>query len=117
MSRAGALISAAVALLFLVPAVNGESEVAIDGGFAYRDLEFALMSPNEVLGTMINRSGRDYQSACFMMKLYNKDERLLKTVNFCIGDFRDGQSRLFRTNTYTNPQIMKGYRITFTDGR
>jgi hypothetical protein len=33
-------------------------------------LEFAILYPNEVLGTILNRSERDYRRACFMLKGY-----------------------------------------------
>lgn len=95
---------------------QGGAEVQIAGGFAYRDLEFATMLPNEVLGTMSNQSGRNYKIACFMMKLYGNAERLLKTVDFCISDFANGQTKLFRVSTFTSPGNLQGYRIQFLSG-
>jgi hypothetical protein len=99
------------------PILEGaDEETVIEPGFAYRDMEFAVMSPYEVLGTIVNRSGRNYQIACFMMKLYSKEDRLLKTVDFCVSNLPDGQSKLFRTSTYTNPGVLKGYKIQFRQG-
>ena len=108
-------------LLFIGPldltlAQSGDA-VQIEGGFAYKDMEFGVLHPYEILGTMINKSGRDYKTACFMMKLYNKSDQLLKTVDFCLNDFRDGQSQLFRTTIRTNPTALKGYKILFSGGR
>jgi hypothetical protein len=94
-----------------------EEPVAIDGGFAYRDVEFALMPPNEVLGTVLNKSGRDYQSACFVVKLYNKTDQLLKTNQFCLQEFPDGESKTFSLATNTNPTTVKGYKIQFVNGK
>lgn len=111
-----------IGLLLLVGPVSlpisegADEETMIEPGFAYRDMEFAVMHPYEVLGTIINRSGRNYRNACFMMKLYNKDDRLLKVVDFCVADLSDGQSKLFRTSIYANPTALKGYKILFRSG-
>jgi hypothetical protein len=103
--------------LVAIPISEGaDEETIIEPGFAYRDMEFSVMHPYEVLGTIINRSGRNYRNACFMMKLYNKDDRLLKVADFCVTDLSDGQSKLFRTSIYTNPTVLKGYKILFRSG-
>jgi len=104
---------------FLMPigiSEGAEEEATIEPGFIYRDMEFTVLSPFQVLGTMINRTGRDYRSACFMMKLYSREDRLLKIVDFCVTDLAAGQSKIFRVDTYINPTGMKGYKIQFKQG-
>ena len=96
---------------------SGEEPVPIEGGFAYADMEFAVLYPNEVLGTIINRSGRDYRQACFMMKLYNTNDQLLKTVDFCVGNLPNNQSQAFRTRIEVDPRALKGYKMVFKGGR
>ncbi len=87
----GTAIRALLLFVGMVGPVFAQSTdaVDIDGGFSYRDLEFAVLYPNEVLGTMINNSGKDYKYICFLMKLYNKSDALMKTVNFCLSDFQE----------------------------
>ena len=66
---------------------------------------------------MVNRTGQNYRLACFMMKLYSKTDQLLKTVNFCVSDLADGQSKFFKTTTNVNPTVLKGYKIQFQSGQ
>lgn len=94
-----------------------DSLIEINDGFAYKELEFAVAAPNEALGTMVNKSGKDYLSACFMMKLYNKTDQLLKATQFCIQDLSNGESKPFSLVTNTNPGTLKGYKIQFMNGK
>ncbi len=113
----GFVTAVLLVIAFSLAFAQSDTAVDIEGGFAYKNLEFAVLYPHEVLGTMINKSGRDYKSACFMMKLYNQSDQLLKTVNFCVSDFRKGQSKQFHTTIGTNPAALKGYKILFSSGK
>src|SRR5688572_2995589 len=103
----GLVVLLQIVLVASAFAQGTDGETRIEPGFVYRDMEFAVMHPYEILGTMINRTGQNYKSACFMMKLYNKSDQLLKTQNFCMYGLADNQSKLFRIVTGVSPVTLK----------
>lgn len=116
-----ALLPLVLALTGPAPAWAGSDGAAagpvpIEGGFAYRDVEFSVAPPHEALGTIVNRSGRTLQSACFFLKLYREKE-LLRVVDFCVRDFINGQSQVFRVETRTDPRRMTDFRIQYAGVR
>ncbi|MFH1734355.1 MAG: hypothetical protein ABIE92_06565, partial [bacterium] len=66
-----------------------ETETKIAGGFLYRNVSFksTFGGYTNIMGEMINNSGRDYTLANFVVSVYDKNKRLIGTGYINISNF------------------------------
>jgi hypothetical protein len=76
------------------------------------------MLGNQALGEITNESGKNYQSAIFILSVYNKNEELLDTAYIDISNIPNGVTKSFQTFLLnTSIDQVSFYKIQFEIGR
>ena len=88
-------------------------------GFTFKNTSF--MSSNiggsQIIGEVINNSGRSYGGAIFTLSMYGSDGRLLGTESIAISNIANGETKSWMTYSLdVKPEDVKRYKFQFDMG-
>ncbi len=121
-----ALISSALKIAYDFPEIEEKeekekpSETSSGGGFYYTNVSFKPYGISgemtEIVGGIINKSGKDYSIALFILSIYDVNKKLLSSQDFFKMDMRNGMKKAFNEIIDIKENQFSTYRIQFNFG-
>jgi len=99
--------------------VEKPKERSCGGGFyrtniSFKSYEWTDMT--EIIGEIINRSGKDYSMIIFIISTYDKNDKLLSSQQFLMNDLENGQKKSFSELIDVKENEISKYSIKFDTG-